>query len=849
MKTKQKILIVDDKPENIFSLKKVLEDVDAEILEAQTGNDALIASLNHELALAILDIQMPEMNGYELAEFLRFEEKTKGIPIIFVSAVYSSDYHVFKGYEAGAVDFLLKPFDAKILLCKVNIFLELDRQRKALAASKKHIEKQLNALNASENRFKSLVETIPDIVYRINTDGCFSFVNNAVKRLGYEPDELLGRHFSYLINPADLARVSRESAVNRYNAGSQKEHLKMFDERRTRDRKTTGLEVRLMPKKGALHLTASLEQISDESIVVEINSAGLYSNEAENKNKIHLGTVGVIRDITQRMALEDDLRKTKEKLEKRVAERTRELMEKNRELRAEIELRKTAEQTVQQTQKQWEEIFEAVGHMAVVTDDQHTIIAANRSAVKQTGIAKAQLLGLKCHEIFHELKAPVMNCPLEKGSGKKEFQSTEMVVDTSGKTFICNITPVFEGKDNVTKFIHIFTDITRRTVLEKELLQAHKMEAIGTLAGGIAHDFNNILSALIGFSQLALKNAEKDSLMEEDLTEVLSCGLRAKELVRQILTFARQSDEEYAYIHLDYIVKEVSKFMRSTIPSSIDLKTLVQSTCIVFANATQIHQVLMNLCTNSAHAMKANGGVLGISLTDVSLDQAEAESIQNLVPGNYVKLEVSDTGTGIPPGVMGKMFEPYFTTKDHGEGTGMGLAVVQGIVKDIGGTIHVQTELGKGSIFTIFIPVADDSDPHPLEEEPEYKSCGSENILIVDDEPPITKVEQRMLEKAGYHVTIAETPCNALELFKENPHRFDLVITDLTMPGMTGDKLIQKILEIRPDLPAILCSGYQNRLVVDAETKNIWKAFVQKPIEEEVLIRTVKMVFDENTGR
>ncbi|WP_320044762.1 response regulator [uncultured Desulfobacter sp.] len=668
----QKMLIVDDKPENLFSLKKVLSEIDAQIIEALTGNDALIASLNHDFALAILDVQMPEMDGYELAELLRSQEKTRDIPIIFVSAVYSSNYHVFKGYETGAVDFLVKPFEPKILLSKVNILLKLDRQKRTLAS-------------------------------------------------------------------------------------------------------------------------------------------------------------------------------TKETLKKRVAERTHELMSKNRELQAEIERRKRAEQTVRKTQKQWEEIFEAIGHMAVVIDDKHTIIAANRSAVKQIGLPKNKIIGAKCHNIFHGSNIPVLDCPIKKKRITKDFSSSEMVVDILGKTYIRSTTPVFDGNDDYTKFIEIFTDITRRKILEKELLQAHKMEAIGNLAGGIAHDFNNILSALIGFSQLALQNAEKNSLMEDDLTEILNCGLRAKDLVRQILTFARQSDEKHSYIQMDYIVKEVAKFIRSTIPSSIEIKTNVQSTSVIFANPTQIHQVLMNLCTNSANAMKSDGGILKLSLTDERIDKADAESIQGPAPDNYVKLEVSDTGSGITPQVMEKMFEPYFTTKNQAEGTGMGLAVAQGIVKDIGGTIKVETALGQGTVFTIFIPIADDAKADPHNEEIMYASTGSENILLIDDEPAITKVGKRILEKAGYNVTTANNPCDALELLKKHPEKFDLVMTDFTMPGMNGDKLTAKILEIRPDIPVILCSGYQNKHVMDTEMKHLWHAFVQKPIKQEIFINTIRNVLDENT--
>ena len=849
MEAKQKILIVDDKAENLFSLKKVLADTQAEFVEALSGNDALIASLNHDFALAILDVQMPEMDGYELAEFLRSEEKTRHMPIIFVSAVYSSDYHVFKGYEAGGVDFLVKPFEARILLSKVNIFLELDRQQKALAESKAHIARQLYELKASEDRFESLVETVPDIVYRIDKKGCFRFLNHAVKRLGYRPEELMGQHFSTLILPVEVDDVSREPAVKKLNGTPKQGGLKLFDERRTGERKTTGLEIRLIPKKGSPDRSATLEAIGGETVVVEVNSAGLYAEDVTLKTKMHLGTVGVIRDITQRKQLEDHLRRSNQELERRVAERTLELVGKNRELMSEIELRKEAEKTVRAAQKRWEEIFEAIGHMAVVVDAGHRITAANRSAVKQTGLTKEALIGARCHDIFHNSGKPVTGCPMENYIKHKTAGSTEMIVEAWDKTFICNSTPVFASNGGFLKLIHIFTDITRRKVLEKELIQAHKMEAIGTLAGGIAHDFNNILSAQIGFSQLALNNAEKGSLMEDDLTEILNCGHRAKELVRQILTFARQSDEEYAHIHLDYIVKEVSKFIRSTIPTSIELKTRVESASSIFANATQIHQVLMNLCTNAAHAMKAEGGVLEISLTDTTADRENPAEINGLEPGAYARIEVSDTGTGIPAGVLEKIYEPYFTTKPQGEGTGMGLAVVQGIVKDIGGRIRLKTAPDQGTVFTILIPVAEKTPPESKAEETSLKTGGGEHILLVDDEESITKVGKRILEGAGYRVTVANKPLEALAGFKEDPGKFDLVMTDLTMPGITGEKLMEKILEIRSDIPVVLCTGYQNKKLLDGDVKGLCSAFVQKPIDQTVLIKTLREVLDGREGK
>ncbi len=837
---KPKILIVDDKIENIFSLKQILSSVNIEIIEAQNGNDALVESLNHDFAAAILDVQMPGMNGYELAKFLRSDQKTKRLPIIFVSAVYSSDFHVFKGYDSGAVDFLVKPFDAKILISKLNIFLEIDHQRYLLKESKKKIENQLYQLKSSENRFSSLVNTIPDIVYRIDPEGCFTYINEAIKKLGYKREELIGRHFSSLIWPVDLKKISRKSVIKHTVKSSKSitRDIKLFDERRTGKRKTTGLEIHLLTKKNSMERTGIVKDISKKTVIAEVNSAGFYSDNIQKSNKIFLGTVGVIRDITERKKLEDNLRKANDELEAKVLKRTSELVEKNKYLIEEIEKRKKAEERSRKAEKEWKDIFEAIGHMTMILDSNYTIIEANKAVFQILEQGEESVIGKKCYEIFHQSDSPYPGCPMETCLEKKV--TSEKEIQFNEKSFIISTTPILDNNHECQKIIHIATDITKIKQLEKELIQAHKIEAIGTLAGGIAHDFNNILASLLGFAELSMTSVEKGSTVERDLKEIYKAGLRAKELVMQILTFARQSEDELMPVRVDLIIKEVLKFIRATIPSSIEIKHNIKSKEKVLSNATQMHQILMNMCSNAAHAMKKNGGVLKITLEDVKISTSQSERIKKLKAGRYLKLEISDTGVGIPENIISQIFEPYFTTKEIGEGTGMGLAVVDSIIKNAGGSIEVASRIGKGTVFTIFLPIT-------LEEikkaEPDADLVTEDldkTILFVDDEKLIIKVAKNILEKTGYTVFVYDDPVKALSEFEKAPDKFDIVVSDLTMPHMTGDRLISKIKKMRSDIPAVLCSGYMGKtLKSKIDTKNI-DAFIDKPFRSDKFISIIQ---------
>jgi signal transduction histidine kinase len=380
--------------------------------------------------------------------------------------------------------------------------------------------------------------------------------------------------------------------------------------------------------------------------------------------------------------------------------------------------------------------------------------------------------------------------------------------------------------------------------LEAQLAQAQKLESIGTLAGGIAHDFNNILSAIIGYTELAMDDVSDPKKARSNLKEVLKAGDRAKNLVHQILAFSRQTETKHSPLALQTIIKETIKMMRSVIPATIEIRQNFIDSGIVMSDATQIHQIMMNLCTNAVHAMDKTGGVLEVSLKRVSVNgDAEIHNL-DLSPGSYLRLSVSDNGQGMTPEVMARIFDPYFTTKEVGRGTGLGLSVVHGIVKSHGGVITCKSTPGEGTIFDVYLPEIDTGKEklEPLEKE--SLPTGTERILFVDDEPVLIDLTKKRLENLGYTVITRTSSIEALELFRNNPDKFDLVITDMTMPAMTGDKLTQKMMEIRQDIPIILCTGY-SELISEEKAKKIGvKEFIMKPIVIEELAKTIRDVLN-----
>ncbi len=392
----------------------------------------------------------------------------------------------------------------------------------------------------------------------------------------------------------------------------------------------------------------------------------------------------------------------------------------------------------------------------------------------------------------------------------------------------------------------LIEETREREQIETQLRQAQKMEAMGTLTGGIAHDFNNILAAMIGFAELALSRVPSGSPEKHYLQRIFEAGLRGRELIKQMLAFSRKVEQDEKPLNLSSVVKDTMKLMRASIPTTVSIKTDVSrsESGLVFADQTQLEQVLMNLCTNAADAMRERGGVLDVALCDVSIAESD-ENPHAITPGRYMKLTVRDTGIGIPPAVIDRVFDPFFTTKQPGEGTGLGLSVVHGIVKQHDGYITVESEWGKGSAFTVDLPRIEEGTSHHRAFSDKHMPTGSERILFVEDEEALAEMGQRMLEELGYKVTITTSSIEALALFKSNPSKFDLVVTDQTMPEMTGIDLAKEILAVRARTPLIICTGFSQLVDAEAATQAGIGAFAMKPLTKGEMAKTIRKVLDE----
>jgi len=557
-----------------------------------------------------------------------------------------------------------------------------------------------------------------------------------------------------------------------------------------------------------------------------------------------LARVGVhlrIRELTTR------LQEAKETLERRVNERTAELQQANGELQAEIIERRQAEEERARLATAIEQAAESI----FITDANWFIYYVNPAFERMNGYSRDEIIGkhtriLKNNKHDRAFYGAILKT-LKRGdvwSGRLTNRKKD------GTLYEAEVTasPIRDKNGTIINFVSIHRDITNEIKLERELRQAQKMEAIGTLAAGIAHDFNNILTAILGFTQMALNKTPAENPVQRDLERVLESSSRAAELVRQILTFSRQSELERKPVQISLIVKEVLKLLRSSLPATISISQdndLGLDRDKILADPTQLHQVLMNLGTNAAHAMRTNGGILSVSLSEIEADASFVSRFPDLSPGPYVRLAVSDTGHGMDAAVMERIFDPYFTTKEVGEGTGMGLAVVQGIIKSHGGAITAYSEPGQGTSFHVFLPIIK-GEVAQESKTPELLLNGSERILFVDDEEPLAELGKEMLEYLGYNVTATTSSQEALNMFTANPLAFDLVVTDMTMPGLTGKQLAMELMWVRENIPIILCTGFSESINRKQAREIGIREILMKPYVINGLAKTVRKVLDKN---
>jgi PAS domain S-box-containing protein len=581
-------------------------------------------------------------------------------------------------------------------------------------------------------------------------------------------------------------------------------------------------------------------------------------------------------EINERKKIQKRLEKARDELEQRVAERTAELTQANATLQSEIAERKRAEDQLRRSRdelemrvqerttdlRESEEIarkrlaeIEAYYDTApvglVILDENLRYLRINERLAELNGVPAAEHIGRTPREIVPWLADEIEQLARQVFESGEPVTNIEFKGETPAKpgierTWLEGWYPLKNAAGQVVGTTVVVQEVTEQRQLEEQFRQTQKMEAIGTLAGGIAHDFNNILAAIIGFTEMVLDDVSDNPHVQQKMARVLKAGLRGRDLVKQILAFSRKTEGARIRISLAPLVHETHALLRSSLPTTIQMSLAITTNDDhVLADPIQMQQVLMNLATNAAYAMRENGGLLTMEISSATFSNGSLPD-PGMEPGTYVKLTVQDTGTGMTEEVQQRIFEPFFTTKGSGQGTGLGLAVVYGIVKNHGGAVKVQSEAGQGSVFEVFLPHAQRPEAKKEETTTRELPTGSERILFVDDEEILVDMARGMLESLGYDVTVATNGTDAWNLFLKDPSRFDLVITDQTMPDVTGLVLAQKMLRVR-NMPIILSTGYSETVSAEKANEAGIRAFVMKPMMKKELAETIRRVLDVRT--
>lgn len=757
-------------------------------------------------------------------------------------------------------------------------------------------KKNEDALRKSEARYSYLYNNLNDAAFIIGPDGTFLDSNEvAQKRLGYSREEFLHMSPEQINDPAFVSGYKKRLAIVRDIGSAFYETVHIAKDGRTIPTEISSRSIDLDGESCMLALARDISERKDaevafkeseyrfreifnnisngiaiyeavedgsDFIIKDLNPAGLKSSQARKSEILNKSVLEVFPGIVEMGLFEvfQEVYRTGESINQpatlykddRISLWVENFVCKlpSREIVAvydDITERKRAEQELAKSKEEWERTFNSFTDIVTLQDPSMRIIKVNRAGCQTLGLDREDVIAHHCYELFHGSVEPCVACPLLET--QKDFQSytREMYHKKLGKTFLVSAAPVLDAKGELEYIAHVAKDISDLKQLEQELFQAQKMEAIGTLAGGIAHDFNNILSGIIGYSELIKSEVSPDSIAGRDIVEVIDAGKRAATLVKQILTFSRKTESSKTPLHPHLIVKEALKLLRATLPTTIRIEEDIDSNSgTVLADPTNIHQMVVNLCTNALHAMAEEKGTLSVSLRRQELSAEELTGETEASPGPFVVLSVSDTGCGMDRETLDRIFEPYFTTKEVGTGTGLGLAVVHGIAQSVQGFVRVKSTPGEGSTFAVYIPALQEKDGAGYEPVPiAPRQRGHEHILIVDDEAFLVKVTQRQLENLGYRVTGTTDSKDALKKIRTDPDGFDLLITDQTMPGLTGADLARAVKELKPTMPIILCTGHSSVLTKEKSQAMGIDRYIGKPVMGNELSDTVRSLLDE----
>jgi PAS domain S-box-containing protein len=845
-----KILVVDDDPSSRQLYVSLLSPFGHQVTEAQDGEEGLHAARKQNPVLVISDILMPTMNGYEFVSRLRQLPAFETVPVIFQSASFLDHETQALGRACGVNDFISKPCEPEEILGTVNRVLGLPFQIPIPAqdsdAHKDPVPLLIDAFYEKGKQLDALslrLAALLELDLQLSQSG--------------DPRELLEKSVGTArkIIGADYA-----GAGTLGNGGSE---LRFFV--------TSGIDEAAAAKLGQPAVAGTFREVA-----VEGKTIGAFSRVGEPRGlalppyhppvrgflglPIQTGTrgYGLIYVADKLSGVEfttEDMRflatiSAKLAVAYESALRFQDIQERTVALEYEVGQRKQAEE-------RFRLLVETSPTGILICDGQGRITEGNAQLQHMFGYRREELIGQPV-----ELLVP------EQHRGTHAGHRTTYVSNPQARPMGLGLELHGRRKDGTTFPVEIslgplatregvlisgtVVDISARKKLERQVRVSQRLEAVGQLAAGIAHDFNNILTAITGNTKLALADLPPDHPVHQNLTEIEKAGMRATQLVRQILTFSRQQEPKCEVVQIAPVVDEALKLLRAALPAGIEIRTHLGATVpAVSVDSTQMHQILMNLATNAADAMRDHGGLLEVRLDAVMVNGDLAHTVSDLHPGPYVRLSMSDTGCGMSPATMERIFEPFFTTKSQGQGTGLGLSMVHGIVRNHGGTVTVYSEPGKGTIFHLYLPAADSVAGTVERAQPSAEDAHGhgEHVLYVDDEEPLVLLMTHMLKRLGYEITGCTDPEKALESFRSQPQEFDVVVSDLSMPGMSGLDLARELLQIRPGVPILIASGYI-RSADNQEARNLGLPdLILKPDTVAELGRILHKLFEKPEGQ
>jgi len=790
------ILVIEDEQYIRESTRFYLEDNDYVVLEAENGRKGLEIFHDKHPDLVLVDLRMPEVDGLEvLTEIIT---NHPDVPVIVMSGT-GLIADVVEAIHAGAWDYILKPLeDLSVLKHAITKALERVRLRHENRLHQEHleqlVEEKSKELADSEKKLQSVLSSIPDIVYRLNTDGIITFVNDSVRKYGYDPENLIGMNVMELVHPEDRDKVECQ-----------------MRERRTGSRRTTSLEIRFFSKnKQDIPFEVVGQDIELDKIFL-LESEGLYTDD-DKGNKNFIGSQGIARDITERKQTEESLKTSEQRFSLLVQRTPLGVIEWDLDFNV-LRWNKAAERIFGFTAE------EAIGHHAaelVVPESAKDIV----------------------DEIWKSL--------LEERGGER---STNKNIRKSGEIITCEWynAALISNEGKILGVASIVEDVTEKLKLEEQLAQTRKMEAIGNLAGGVAHDFNNLLTAITGHAELALMTLKEDEPLYKDISEIIKTSDRAADLTRRLLAFSRKQIISPKVLNLNESLINMDKLLRRTIGEHIELKSIPrQNLGNIEADPSQVEQILVNLAVNARDAMQG-GGTLTIETSNVELDDEMVINQPEIKEGSYVLLLVSDNGMGMDAETQSHIFEPFFTTKTEGKGTGLGLATVYGIVKQNNGLIMVDSKKDVGTTFKIYFPrIEQEVDTTTKKEITRDKLEGTESILVVEDNDLVRVSAVRTLERFGYNVTAAQSGPDALEIIGKSDSLFDLVLTDIVMPVMSGTELVEKMEQSGHKIKFLYMSGYTEDAIVHHGVLRPGIPYIQKPFKPVVLLGMIRELLDSD---